>query len=181
MDRGLSSHPAADSFPARCPGPPQQVNLQQIIMSRADVKIACSRSLLRPVELADAASLARHANDRRVWQSLRDGFPRPYPEADAVAYIEHLAARPIQASFGIDVDGQPIGSSSLEVGEDIARPISIRSLQRPSARMSGAQNQPGSDATTAGRVDRVNLEQFPRRHAPSLPGTQGAMRRSLGC
>jgi RimJ/RimL family protein N-acetyltransferase len=71
--------------------------------------------------LTDAGSLARHANDREVWQNLRDRFPHPYTEADAVAYIEHLATRPVQASFGIDVEGQAIGSISLMVGEDIAR------------------------------------------------------------
>ena len=38
-----------------------------------------------------------------------------------MAYIEHLAARPIQTSFGIEVEGQAIGSISLMLGEDIAR------------------------------------------------------------
>ena len=87
----------------------------------AVVKIPCRTCLLRPLELGDAQSLARHANDRGVWQNLRDRFPHPYSEADAVAYIEHVRARPVQTSFGIDVDGQAIGSISLMLGEDIAR------------------------------------------------------------
>jgi [ribosomal protein S5]-alanine N-acetyltransferase len=85
------------------------------------VTIACRSCVLRPLELADAESLARHANDRGVWQNLRDRFPHPYTEADAVAYIEHLRSRPVQTSFGIDVDGQAIGSINLMLGEDIAR------------------------------------------------------------
>ena len=85
------------------------------------MKITCSNCLLRPLELGDATSLARHANDREVWQNLRDRFPHPYSEADAIAYIEHLATRPIPTSFGIDVEGGAIGSISLMVGEDIAR------------------------------------------------------------
>lgn len=36
-------------------------------------------------------------------------------------YIEHVAANAIQTSFGIDVDGQAIGSISLMLGDDIAR------------------------------------------------------------
>jgi len=85
------------------------------------VKIICSTCLLRPLELGDATSLARHANDHGVWQNLRDRFPHPYSEADAIAYIEHLAPRPVLTSFGIDVAGEAIGSISLMVGEDIAR------------------------------------------------------------
>jgi RimJ/RimL family protein N-acetyltransferase len=71
--------------------------------------------------LADAESLARQANDRGVWQNLRDRFPYPYTQADAVAYIEHVATRPVQTSFGIEVDGQAVGSISLMLGDDIAR------------------------------------------------------------
>jgi RimJ/RimL family protein N-acetyltransferase len=71
--------------------------------------------------MADAETLARHANDRGVWQNLRDRFPHPYTTADAVAYIGLLAARPVQTSFGIEVDGQAIGSISLMLGDDVAR------------------------------------------------------------
>jgi RimJ/RimL family protein N-acetyltransferase len=85
------------------------------------MEIHCRSCLLRPLKLADAGSLARHANDRGVWQNLRDRFPHPYSEADAVAYIEHLKARPVQTTFAIEVDRQAIGSISLMLGEDIAR------------------------------------------------------------
>ena len=85
------------------------------------MKIACRDCLLRPLESADAESLARQANDRGVWENLRDRFPHPYTEADALAYIEHVESRPVQTSFGIEVDRQAIGSISLMVGEDIAR------------------------------------------------------------
>lgn len=85
------------------------------------MKIACPHCLLRPLELADVESLARHANDRGVWEGLRDRFPHPYTTADAVAYIEHVKARPVQTSFGIDVGGEAIGSISLMLGDDIAR------------------------------------------------------------
>jgi len=85
------------------------------------MKIDCPTCLLRPLELADAESLARHANDRAVWRNLRDRFPHPYSETDAVDWIQHVRLRPVQASFGIDVNGQAIGSISLMLGEDIAR------------------------------------------------------------
>jgi len=91
------------------------------VTAHAHVEIPCRSCLLRPLELADAESLAHHANDRGVWQNLRDRFPHPYSHADAVEYIEHLRSRPVQTSFGIDVGGKAIGSISLMIGDDIAR------------------------------------------------------------
>src|SRR3954465_14807826 len=85
------------------------------------MKITCQSLLLRPLAMADADSLARHANDHGVWKNLRDRFPHPYTSADAEAYIAHVASRPIQTSFGIVVDDQAIGSISLMLGDDIAR------------------------------------------------------------
>jgi RimJ/RimL family protein N-acetyltransferase len=85
------------------------------------MEIACPRCLLRPLVATDAPSLAHHANDRGVWQNLRDRFPHPYTVADAEAYIAHVASRPVQTSFGIVVDGQAIGGISLMLGDDIAR------------------------------------------------------------
>lgn len=80
-----------------------------------------SSCLLRPLEPTDAESLARHANDHGVWENLRDRFPHPYTTADAIAYIEHVRSRRVQTSFGIDVNGQAIGSISLMLGDDMAR------------------------------------------------------------
>lgn len=85
------------------------------------MEISCPRCLLRPLVPADAENIAHHANDRGVWQNLRDRFPHPYTVADAEAYIAHVMSRPVQTSFGIVVDGQAIGSISLMLGEDIAR------------------------------------------------------------
>ena len=85
------------------------------------MQIACPNCLLRPLGASDAESLARHANDHGVWRNLRDRFPHPYTTADAEAYIAHVAARKVQTSFGIVVEGEAIGSISLMLGEDIAR------------------------------------------------------------
>ena len=85
------------------------------------MQIDCPSCLLRPLVAADAESLARHANDHGVWRNLRDRFPHPYTVADAQAYIAHAAARPVQTSFGIVVDGEAIGNIGLMLGADIAR------------------------------------------------------------
>jgi ribosomal-protein-alanine N-acetyltransferase len=85
------------------------------------VEIRCDSCLLRPLVVSDAASLATHANDRDVWLNLRDRFPHPYSVDDATTYIASVAARPLQTSFGIVVEGEAAGSISLMLGEDIAR------------------------------------------------------------
>lgn len=83
--------------------------------------IRCPSCVLRPFVAADAPSIALHANDRDVWLNLRDRFPHPYSLADAEGWIAAVAARPVQTSFGIDVDGNGVGSISLMLHDDIER------------------------------------------------------------
>ena len=83
--------------------------------------IRCPNCLLRPLTPADAASLAKHANDPGVAQNLRDRFPHPYSLANAEEYIAHVMKREAQTSFGIVADVEAIGTISLMLGDDIAR------------------------------------------------------------
>ena len=77
--------------------------------------------MLRPLVPSDADSLAIHANDREIWLNLRDLFPHPYTVQHALAYIAMAAARPVQTSFGIIVDGSAVGNVSLKPGADVER------------------------------------------------------------
>jgi ribosomal-protein-alanine N-acetyltransferase len=85
------------------------------------MEIQCPACLLRPLVSADAEALASHANDRDVWLNLRDRFPHPYSLRDAEEYIAAVAARTLQTSFGIIVDGEAAGNVSLMPGKDIER------------------------------------------------------------
>lgn len=85
------------------------------------MNITCPNCLLRPLVESDASSLARHANDRGVWQNLRDRFPHPYSQADAEEYIRHVASQQVQTSFGIVIGDEAIGNIGLMLGDDIAR------------------------------------------------------------
>jgi RimJ/RimL family protein N-acetyltransferase len=77
--------------------------------------------VVRNFQLDDAASLAHNGNNRKVWLNLRDLFPHPYSEADAVGYIAMVMAQPQQTNFAITVDGVAIGGIGLRVGHDIER------------------------------------------------------------
>ena len=86
-----------------------------------DTELRARRCVVREFHADDAASLARHADNRNVWLNLRDLFPHPYTEAHAAGYIAHVRKRPEVLSFAIDVGGAAVGSISLRRGEDIER------------------------------------------------------------
>ena len=69
-----------------------------------------SRCRLRPWKEGDAESLASHANNRKIWLNLRDGFPHPYTLKDAQSWIEscHQSGNPL-VPFTIIVDGAAVG------------------------------------------------------------------------
>jgi len=85
------------------------------------VELPTPTCVVRSYEPGDAASLARNANNRKVWLKLRDRFPHPFSEADGAAYIAHVRSRPVATSFAIAVDGLAVGGISLRVGEDVER------------------------------------------------------------
>jgi ribosomal-protein-alanine N-acetyltransferase len=71
---------------------------------------------LRPWRVADAESLAFHADNRNIWSNLRSRFPRPYTSAVARTWISRCVSghdRGLQ--LAIDVDGLAVGGISVDV------------------------------------------------------------------
>ncbi len=85
------------------------------------VELRTDRCTLRPFRPADAASLARHADNRKVWLNLRDAFPHPYTVAHAEAYIAGVAGEAPTTRFAIDVAGEAVGGVGLALGSDVER------------------------------------------------------------
>lgn len=85
------------------------------------MRLETARCVLRPFVPADAASLARHADNRKVWLNLRDRFPHPYTHADADAFIARVAGESPVTHFAIAVAGEAVGSVALMLGHDIER------------------------------------------------------------
>jgi len=86
-----------------------------------DVRLELSRCTLRALRAEDAASIARHANDRNVWCNLRDAFPYPYRLDDAYAFIARQANATSPTHFAIDVDREACGGIGVHPGEDVER------------------------------------------------------------
>lgn len=73
---------------------------------------------LRKPILSDAASIAMHANNEKIWEKLRDVFPFPYTVADAEFFIQSLEDTKDYIS-GIEVDGEIVGIVGILSKTDI--------------------------------------------------------------
>jgi RimJ/RimL family protein N-acetyltransferase len=66
----------------------------------------------------DADAIVRHANDRRVSQTLRDGFPSPYTPEDARSFLDAMVGRVPETAFAIAVDDEAVGNIALIIRDD---------------------------------------------------------------
>ncbi len=77
--------------------------------------------VLRSFEKDDAKQLAKLANNKNVWDNLRDYIPFPYSEKDATEFIEFcLSLNPI-TNFAIEYNGELAGSIGLIPQRDVYR------------------------------------------------------------
>lgn len=77
--------------------------------------------LLRPWKKEDAQPLAAIANNRRVWNYVRDAFPNPYTVMDALQWIsKESTAKPL-VNFAIIYEGEVAGSVGIILQDDVYR------------------------------------------------------------
>ena len=76
---------------------------------------------VRSWETSDAESIARYANNRKVWINLRDAFPHPYTRQNAREFIRSCRQRSPETTFAIAVDGEAIGSAGFVLHPDVER------------------------------------------------------------
>lgn len=74
---------------------------------------------LRPFQLSDCDSIAYHANNRLIWERLRDRFPFPYTKMDAIMFIEIVSRNHPITEFAIDIDGTAIGAAGIVLKDDV--------------------------------------------------------------
>lgn len=77
--------------------------------------------ILRPWQKEDAQSLALIANNRNIWNHVRDRFPSPYTVMDALQWISHVNEQQLVVNFAIVCDGSIAGSIGCILQEDVAR------------------------------------------------------------
>lgn len=91
---------------------------------------------VRQYRHSDAASLAHHGNNKKIWNNLRNRMPHPYTEADSLTWITHCqnpanhvrsgpwtlssgATGPaLPTNYTIALNDEAIGSIGLEFGSE---------------------------------------------------------------
>lgn len=77
--------------------------------------------IIRDWQMEDAASIAKYANNRKIWQNSRDGFPSPYTTHDAEIFITRISEADPRTAFAIATESEAIGSIGLMLGRDVHR------------------------------------------------------------
>ncbi len=76
---------------------------------------------LRKWRIEDAGEVARLANNKKIWDNLRDEFPHPYAESDAKGFISWVNGDERVYSRAITFDDILVGCISIELEEDVLR------------------------------------------------------------
>lgn len=77
--------------------------------------------IIRDWQMEDAPSIAKYANNRKIWMNLRDAFPHPYGIQDAEAFISRVTGADAMVAFAIATPYEAIGSIGLTPGKDVHR------------------------------------------------------------
>jgi RimJ/RimL family protein N-acetyltransferase len=69
----------------------------------------------------DAESLAKHANNRKIWLAVRDVFPHPYTILDAHEFLQRAMSDQPEMKFCVEIDGAAVGGIGVHPGQDVYR------------------------------------------------------------
>ncbi len=76
---------------------------------------------VRSWRTGDVDSIARHADNRKIWVNLRDAFPHPYEKRHARDFIRTMMNREPETNFPIVVDGEAVGGIGYVLHPDVER------------------------------------------------------------
>ena len=85
------------------------------------VSLPLAHCEVRTWRAGDAESIARYANNRKIWMNLRDAFPHPYSVQNARDFIKSLRGRTPETTFTIAVNGEAAGSVGFVLRHDVER------------------------------------------------------------
>lgn len=74
---------------------------------------------LRPLRYADRERLAELANNKKIWNNLRDVFPHPYTLKDADKFLDSVKPQDPQITFAIEYNFQFAGVIGLVPQPDV--------------------------------------------------------------
>ena len=77
--------------------------------------------ILREWKKSDSTALAKIANNKKIWDNVRDRLPYPYTEQDAKEWLALVKKQKIVTTFCIEADGELTGSIGFTLKEDVYR------------------------------------------------------------
>lgn len=87
------------------------------------MKVRVSKDLsvtLRPWKRSDKEALVKYANNKKIAENLRDAFPHPYNDKDAMRFLEKaMGEDPHIVMFAVDRQGEAIGSIGGMLQNDV--------------------------------------------------------------
>ena len=85
------------------------------------MEIKLSKCTVRNWQRGDEASLAKHANNYKVWRNVRDRFPHPYTRGNAQAFLRAATTAGEPSNLAIEVNGEAAGAIGYVAGTDVER------------------------------------------------------------
>jgi len=85
------------------------------------MRIDIGKFKIRDWQKDDAPAIVKYANNRKIWQNLRDLFPHPYGPADADTYLKLVFQQDPRTYFALASEDEAIGSIGLGIGIDVHR------------------------------------------------------------
>ena len=83
------------------------------------MEIIGSSFKLRPLCIDDKYTLAKSANNRKIWLNLTHLLPHPYTVRNAEEFINYVLQKPILTNFTIDIAGKAVGMIGCEPKEGV--------------------------------------------------------------
>ncbi|HEY1871473.1 MAG TPA: GNAT family N-acetyltransferase [Chitinophagaceae bacterium] len=77
--------------------------------------------ILREWKRSDAEALAKIANNKKIWDNVRDHLPHPYTLKDAHEWLDLVKAQKITTTFCIEAEGKLAGSIGIVLRDDVYR------------------------------------------------------------
>lgn len=78
-----------------------------------------AKIILRPWLPEDVSQLTFIANNRNIWNNLRDRLPHPYTREDAVKWIKFCRNQHPALNFAVVYDRLVIGSAGIMLKDDV--------------------------------------------------------------
>lgn len=89
--------------------------------SRRSKRMKNTEVTLRKLKLSDKSQLAELANNKKIWDNVRDYFPHPYSEKNAEEFIQLRSKNDTEEIFAIESNGELCGMVGLIPQKDVYR------------------------------------------------------------